>query len=152
MIPKILGFISFIFCFLLLNNSYAQDKNEIPDLMEVDLQYLDLGRTGFIPDTLPKFPGGYDGVQYHIGINLRYPEYSAMNSKTGRVIVSHSVEIDGSINEVTVVQSAGKRLDKEVIRTVKTMKDWKPAIKDGEPVKVYYKQVVSFMMGKIINL
>lgn len=39
-------------------------------------------------------------------------------------------DADGSVNEFIILESAGKKLDKEVIRVLETMEPWMPAIRD----------------------
>jgi protein TonB len=43
-----------------------------------------------------------------------------------------------------VVQSAGAVFDNEVIRVLKKMPKWKPAIQNGQPVAVTFTQPVTF--------
>ena len=81
--------------------------------------------------------------------NMHYPK--EMKEIQGRVLVSFYVEKDGSISDVNVErpcikedgtsstviveQSEMSALDKEVIRVVKTMPQWKPAMLHGKPVR-----------------
>lgn len=124
--------------------SAAQEKKDTVDYKPTALELHDLARTGFIPDTLARYPGGVDGILLHIQKNIRYPRDAAMSKKTGRIIVSFSVDTAGNTGDFVIEKSAGKLLDREAIRVIETMKDWKPAIKNGSPVKSYYKQIVSF--------
>ncbi len=57
----------------------------------------------------------------------------------------------GKTGDFVIEKSAGKKLDQEAIRVIKSMKDWKPAVKDGMPVKSYYKQIVSFNLWRLRN-
>ena len=124
-----------------------EDSNEY----QVVFNQFDMKRTGFMPDTFAKYPSGINGIKKYFAKNIRYPVNAAQKNQKGRVIVSHSVDIDGSVDELIVIQSAGKTLDKEVIRLTKKMTDWLPAIKDGKPVKVYYQEVVLFHRATVIN-
>ena len=116
---------------------------------QVVFNQFDIKRTGFTPDTLAKYPSGINGIKTHFAKNIRYPVKAAQKNQKGRVIVSHSVDTAGSVNEFIVVQSAGETFDKEVIRVTKEMTNWLPAIKDGKPVKVYYLEVVLFHGAKV---
>ena len=125
-------------------NANAQDAAQENEYKEVPLQYYDLSRTGFIPDTLTRFRGGIKGVRTYIQKNIRYPASSAIGGEKGGVIVGFAVNIDGTTGEIKILKSATKSLDREAMRIIKLLKDWQPAIKDGKPVKVYYKQIISF--------
>ena len=95
------------------------------------------------------FPGGQRELMSWLAQNMHYPE--KMKEIQGRVLVSFYVEKDGSISDVNVErpcikedgtsstviveQSEMSALDKEVIRVVKTMPQWEPAMHHGKPVR-----------------
>jgi protein TonB len=103
-----------------------------------------MAKTGFIPDTLAKYPGGVKGILLHLQKNIRYPLGAMEGGKTGRIIVSFAVDTTGKTGDFVILQSGGKLLDQEAIRLMQNMEEWKPAVKDGLPVKSYYWQIVSF--------
>lgn len=61
-----------------------------------------------------------------------------MKGIEGRVLVTFIVESNGIINDVKVVSSGHKLLDKEAIRVIKSMPKWMPGKQNGEPVRVKY--------------
>ena len=127
----------------------GQDQIDTLEYKPTALELHDLARTGFIPDTLAKYPRGVDGIILHLQKNIRYPVVAAKSNNTGRIIVSFSVDTTGKTGDFMIEQSGGKRLDQEAIRVIQTMKDWKPAVKDGAPVKSYYKKIVSFNLWRL---
>ncbi len=131
--------------------SSAQEKADTIEYEPTSLELHDIAKTGFIPDTLAKYPGGVYGIKQHIGKNIRYPLSAAMSKRGGRVIVSFSVDTTGKTCDFVILRSAGKQIDREAIRVIKIMEDWEPAVKDGLPVKSYYWQIVSFHSLGIIN-
>ena len=56
-----------------------------------------------------------------------------------------AVGTDGHITQFEIVQSGGDSFDKEVIRVLKKMPDWEPAVQNGHHVSVMFTQPVTFM-------
>ncbi len=79
------------------------------------------------------FPGGEDVWMDFLNKNLKPPAELKSNEKK-IVMVQFQVKGNGSINELEVVKSAGPVFDKEVLRVLKRMPYWKPAVEDGLPV------------------
>ena len=63
---------------------------------------------------------------------------------SGRVIVWLVVNEDGSVSGVRLKQGFNHWLNNEAIRLVSSMPRWKPALKDGKPVKSLVLTSVSF--------
>lgn len=92
----------------------------------------------------PEFPGGMQAWVNFLNRNLRVPEeLEAGEKKT--VLIRFLVDIDGSVNGFEVVQSGGRAYDQEVIRVLKKMPKWKPAIQNNLPVVRNFTQPVTFM-------
>jgi Ca-activated chloride channel homolog len=83
----------------------------------------------------PQFRGGEKALEEFIKMHLKYPEASARNNISGRVIVELTIETDGSIKDILILYSLDTYTDQEVIRVVKLMDGmWKPAERYGKPV------------------
>ena len=92
----------------------------------------------------PEFPGGMQAWVNFLNRNLRVPEdLEAGDKKT--VMIRFLVDIDGSVNGFEVIQSGGRAYDQEVIRVLKKMPKWKPAIQNNLPVVRNFTQPVTFM-------
>jgi protein TonB len=61
------------------------------------------------------------------------------------VLVRFSVSEDGSVTQFEIVQSGGEAFDREVLRVLRKMPRWKPAIQNGRPVSVLFTQPVTFV-------
>lgn len=85
-----------------------------------------------------QFPGGDRACQKWIQEHIKYPEGYTSNQPQGRVVVSFSVEKDGSIDSVKVFRSPDPLLSEEAIRVVKQMPKWKPARYKGEVIRTRY--------------
>lgn len=62
----------------------------------------------------------------------------------GLVTVSFVVGRNGRVQEVQVLRSTNPALNEEAMRVVKSSPKWKPALADGEPVRMPYKVDVVF--------
>ena len=92
----------------------------------------------------PEFPGGQEAWLNFLRKNLIAPtELEPGEKKT--VLIRFFVSTDGTVNNFEVLQSAGKVFDSEVIRVLKKMPKWKPAIQNGQSVARAFTQPVTFV-------
>ena len=89
----------------------------------------------FVDDEEPaSFPGGQEALLAFLEQNVRYPDgYDCCGQ--GRVVVSFTIDIDGSIVDPKVVLSVDKELDAEALRVVGLMPKWIPAKEKGKNKK-----------------
>lgn len=97
-----------------------------------------------IPDTYPSYPGGIGGLLEDINHTLRYPEEMQARAIEGEVIAKYMIEKDGSIGDITILQGVYPDLDREVRRTIRSLKPWLPAMKNGDPIRVGLVQPFNF--------
>jgi len=99
-----------------------------------------------IVDEMPAFPGGEPGLMDYIYKNLRYPYTAASKKIENCVICTFIIDIDGSVKQAEIVQSAHPLLDKEALRIVKSLPKWKPAKQHGKPIRVKYTLPIIFRL------
>ena len=97
-------------------------------------------------EQMPQFPGGEAALMKYIQTHIQYPPTAAKNHVQGRVIVQFIVWKDGSVDEVKVVRSVDKDLDKEAIRVCKTLPKFTPGRQNGKIVPVWYTLPVTFQL------
>lgn len=96
------------------------------------------------PSSPAAYPGGPEAWAAFLNRHLRTPdELDAGQKKT--VIVRFAVGVDGSITQFEILQSGGTAFDNEVIRVLKKMPKWKPAVQNGQTVPVMFTQPVTFV-------
>lgn len=95
----------------------------------------------------PQYPGGMDKFYKAIGDALRYPQLAADNNIQGSVLVSFTIEKDGSLTEPSVTRKLGYGLDEEAIRVLRLSKRWNPGMQNGKPVRVKYNIPIKFSLG-----
>lgn len=81
----------------------------------------------------PAFPGGQDVLVRFLNNNLK-PVAELVPGETKTAIVKFQVTADGSVNDMQITKSAGNEFDIELLRILKRMPKWKPAIDNGKKV------------------
>lgn len=124
----------FIICAFLFTevNAVAQDtKNADPSYFELDEH--------------PTFKGGGpNNFATWAAMHVKYPKYAKEAGIEGTVIVHFVIDTNGKISEAHVHESVHPVLDEEAVRVVMKSPKWKPAKKDGKPVKVSYTLPIVF--------
>lgn len=95
-------------------------------------------------DIPAEFPGGINKARQFLADNIQYPDEAVENGVNGTVRVKFTIELDGSISNIQIVQKLGYGCDEEVIRVLKRMPKWTPAKLKGKYVKSYFTMPVSF--------
>lgn len=91
----------------------------------------------------PGFPGGHEVWMKFLKRNLRMPiELDKEDKKT--VIVQFLVRADGSADDFKIVQSQGPSYDNEVMRVLKRMPKWKPALENDRSTEAVVTQSIVF--------
>lgn len=100
-------------------------------------------------DTMPNFPGGLPELMTFLFKNIQYPRQARDDYKQGKVVTKFVVDVDGSINNVTIISNTtgSKECADEAIRVIKKMPKWLPGIINGKKVKVYYTLPISFKLS-----
>ena len=116
----------------------------------------------------PHFPGGEDVLMAYLVKNIDYPRKASNYGLEGQTIFHFTVNVDGSISNVRVVQNritvedklpfqrlAGdekRKLREDVLqlfaeegkRVIQAMPKWKPAIRYGMAIKAEYELPLNF--------
>lgn len=95
-------------------------------------------------DQQPEFPNGNEGLGKYLSENIKYPKKALKKNIMGKVHVQFVIDKTGKVTDVVAVRGVDKSLDKEAVRVIKSMPNWKPGMKDGQPVKVKYTIPINF--------
>ena len=93
-------------------------------------------------DIKVKGPGG--SKSYIASYLKEHPKDAKEAGIEGSVIVKFVIGTNGGVQEVEVEQGVYPSLDAEAVRVVKNSPKWRPAIKDGKPVRFVYHFPVIF--------
>jgi TonB family protein len=93
-----------------------------------------------------EFKGGLSEMFSFLGNELKYPKYARKNSIEGTVYVGFVVEMDGTLQDISVKKGVEKHLDEEAVRIVKAMPKWKPGRFEGGVVRYKYTLPIKFKL------
>lgn len=134
------------------------------EVVEGDIEILEEevidGNMEMMPDTItppqiyqfvevmPEFPGGVDELMKYLRKNVQYPALERDQNIQGTVVAQFVVTEQGKIEHIQIVKSVKGSVgfDREVIRVIKSMPDWKPGLQNGEAVKVRFSLPVTFKL------
>ena len=100
-----------------------------------------------VVEEMPEFIGGIEKLYEYLGNNINYPEQAKDFSIQGKVFVQFVVWKDGTIKDVKVVKGAHKLLDKEALRVITNMPDWKPGKQRGKNVNARFTLPIKFRIS-----
>ena len=121
----------------------AADNKEADTQQEVKVDENGIHQ---VCEEMPEFPGGMQECMKWLGKNIKYPTTAQEKGIQGRVIMQFVVERDGSITEPKVVRGVDPDLDKEALRVISIMPNWKPGKHKGEAVRVKYTLPVMYRL------
>jgi TonB family protein len=82
----------------------------------------------------PTIKGYYGGINKYIVDSLYYPEEALKKNIQGMVDVSFTVSKEGKLGEIKILSTPDSLLSNEVIRVLKSVPVWYPAIEHNRPV------------------
>ncbi|MBO0934540.1 TonB family protein [Fibrella aquatilis] len=88
--------------------------------------------------------GGYPMLETFLKANVQKPFMAQVANVTGKVYVKAVVEPDGQVADVQVIRGLRPDCDREALRVVRLFTAWKPAWKDGRPVRQAIKHTINF--------
>lgn len=109
------------------------------DINGNEIQYFDF-------EIFPEYPGGDRGLMESIYNNIRIPGFLREIGGSVRVIAKFIVDEKGEVTDIKIIEGYNKETNNEVIRVLSLLKRWKPALQDGEPVRVTYSVPVNFII------
>lgn len=99
---------------------------------------------------MPSFEGGDLGkFRQWLQTQVRYPAKAIEQQIEGRVVCSFVVERDGSVSNITALQSPDRLLTDEVRRVLATSPRWTPGMQKGKTVRVKLVVPVDFKLPPI---
>ncbi len=101
----------------------------------------------FSPEFMPEFPGGMDALHRFLERNLTNPK-DLEDGNPVSVKVQFVVGFDGKLQRFQIIEDGGEAFNKEVIRVLKKMPDWKPGKSSGQNVSVYCTIPVKFVVSE----
>lgn len=96
-----------------------------------------------VTEIMPTFPGGQQALFKYIKEHFTCPDL--ISESKGKIVCEFIVEPDGSLSNIEVIRSSGNQsLDKEAIRVIKQMPNWKPGEYESKLVRVKYAMPITY--------
>lgn len=102
-----------------------------------------------VVEQMPEFPGGQAALMQYLSTHIQYPEECRKMGVEGKVFVKFIVDQTGNIINAQILRGIedGKLLEKEAIRVIQSMPQWKPGKNNGKNVSVYFTLPISFKLN-----
>ena len=94
------------------------------------------------------FPNGLVGWRKYLERNLKTPDrfMDVINNGRATVVVSFTVDTDGTISDVFLDKSVEWSVDMEAQRVIRNGPKWQPATQNGRKVKYRQRQSITFVV------
>jgi protein TonB len=101
-----------------------------------------------VVEEMPEFPGGAMEMMKYIQKNIQYPQMAKEAGLSGKCFLKFVVNGSGNITDVTVLKGVPGcgECDREAIRVVKSMPNWKAGKQNGRAVSVFFNLPINFQL------
>ena len=123
----------------------TEKMTDDPSQVEVE-RYDDKVSKRILSDT-PTPPGGWVEFMKWLTKTLQYPADAKSQELQGTVNITFIINVDGSVNDVTIKSGRYPVLNAEVLRVLKTMGKWKPGIQKGRECQSLVEIPVVFKLS-----
>jgi protein TonB len=124
--------ILFVVGFILIPvDSFSKDSDTIRCIPYTD----SISKTEYyvFVDSMPQYTGGQDDMIEYFMTNFQYPQEIIACC---RIIIGFIIDANGKMTDLKIIRSLQDDFDKEALRVLRLMPDWKPGECDGQPVSV----------------
>lgn len=97
-----------------------------------------------ICEDMPEFRGN---LLKYVAEHVNYPEIAKENDIQGTVYVGFVINENGKVTDVTILRGVDPILDKEALKVVENLPDWKPGKQSGKNVKVRMNIPIKFQLA-----
>ena len=104
------------------------------------------------PDRTPVYPGGPEGLGLFFLEHVKYPAAAQAKQLSGSVLVTATLNADGSVTDPKVARSLSPECDAEALRVVPLLTGWQPAMRRGRPMAMLIQLPVPFGGGDEIKV
>jgi protein TonB len=101
-----------------------------------------------VVEEMPEFPGGPQEMMKYIQKNIQYPQMAKEAGLSGKCFLKFVVNGNGNITDVQVLKGVPgcQECDREAIRVVKSMPNWKAGKQNGRSVPVFFNLPINFQL------
>ena len=137
-----------IFILLFSQILVAQNQSPPPPPKEMNNKTLSIEEQIIeFPEVEAEFKGGMKGLQNYIAKNIRYPKEAIAKNIEGKVYLAFIIDEKGKVGNIVVERGADPALDKEAIRVIRQMPNWKPGKMNNKKVKTRVRLPINFTLN-----
>lgn len=132
-----------------IEDSEADEETVIdvqPVIETAEEEEEDFDKIFIIVEEPAEFPGGTRALYQFISSNVRYPVIAQENGVQGKVYVKFVVNEQGVVSDAQILRGVDISLDKEALRVVNSLPNFKPGKQRGKAVKVFYNAQIKFQL------
>lgn len=93
------------------------------------------------------FQGGEEEFYKYLLSEIKFPRMVSSSDKELTAIVSFNINEDGTCSDISIEQSISKKMDAQIIKALKRMPNWNPAISNGVATKVKWMQDIKIELN-----
>ena len=97
-------------------------------------------------EEMPEFPGGPKALLHFISQSIDYPTVARENGIQGRVYINFVINTDGRVSDARILRGVDPALNREALRVVNSLPNWKPGRQSGKAVRVAYSIPINFVL------
>lgn len=100
-----------------------------------------------VVEQMPEFIGGESAMLTFIIKRIDYPQQAVDYDIEGIAYINFIITKEGKVKDAKVVRGFDRLCDKEALRVIQAMPDWKPGKQNGRAVDVQLTLPVRFVLG-----
>lgn len=132
----------------IINNSSGMELVEENDEDLIEDEIIDGEEVNIeIRKYMPSFKGGQEALMDYLVSEIKYPENCKKEGVEGRVLVSFTIDENGTVSDAEIAESVHPDLDKEALRVINAMPNWKAGTVNGKPEKMKLKLPIVYKMS-----
>ncbi len=118
-------------------NKPSKEGNQIVKVEPVfgENHVYDYPKNANLLDTFPEYSEGAE--KFDEDFNGAFNP-SVTEDVKGKILIEFIIEKDGSLSHLKVLRNLGNQLGNEVIKTIQSLKKWKPATRNKKTVRTKY--------------
>jgi TonB family protein len=106
------------------------------------------GKVFLVVEQPPEFEGGNEAMHKFVAKNIQYPASARKMNIQGTVFISFVINVDGSISEASIIKGISADCDREALRVINMMPNWRPGMQSGKAVRVKFVYPIKFKLGR----
>jgi protein TonB len=118
------------------------EEEDDDDIVFVVAEFMPI----FNPEKNKTYEEGKKDLFVWMSKKVRYPSIAQENDIQGRVFFRFMVDKKGRVSNVQIVRGVDPSLDKETLRVVSKLKNFKPAYQRQKPVNVWFSGYLNFRL------